>query len=127
MMSCVASWCTHGMTPNGGRPCPPRRRPCKPIAPTLTEADVRRLIAHTVSQPPRVVLSPVRPPTQMPAPNAANDAVRPLPAGPPPPERPAAQLVPPSRGPNPPQPESQAAAPKVAAAAAHGPGKLAET
>ena len=53
--------------------------------PPLTEADVRRLIANAVSQPPRVAPTQVGPPTQGPTADTAGHTVRPLPTAPPPP------------------------------------------
>ena len=94
---------------------PTHAPPPRSDRPPLTEADVRRLIADAVGQPPRVAPTQVRPITQQPTANAADDAVRPLPVGPPPPTptRLAKQPTPPSRSPDLPQPKGQGAAPEL--------------
>ena len=79
----------------------------------LTEADVRRLIADAVGQPPRVA------PTQARLPTKSRQLTLPtMPCGPcrrarPPPARLARQPMPPSRGPDRPQPKGPAAAPEL--------------
>ena len=92
---------------------PAQEAPPRTDRPPLTEADVRRLIADTVSQPPRVVHTQARPPTQLPAASTAEDALRPLPKSPPRPGAPSCTAGAPLPGPDTLRPESQAAAPEL--------------
>ena len=73
---------------------PTQAAPPRSDRPPLTEADVRRLIADAVHQPPPETPTHVGPPTQRPAADTAGSAVQPLPTGPPHPGRSPGKPVP---------------------------------